>query len=615
MLGKTERVILGTILFVGAALRIYNYWDFSLSNDELSALARLNFDSFSDLIMNGVRIDGHPPAAQVILWYMTNLFGNGVAVVRLPFVLAGILSIWFMFRTAKEWISTSAGLLSAAAFATLEFPILYSRIARPYALGMLFTLMAAYFWVRVTKDKQTRGDFIWLAISLALCAYSHYFAALTAAILAFMGLFLIKGQSLKKYMLSLVGAFLLFAPYIPNFLYQLSLGGVGQWLGPPQNDWLWQHIQYVFNDSYLTLISIVLLGGLGFQQFKKGFSVSENLLPLFLFLAPFPVGFSYSKWVNPVLQNSTLLFSFPFLLIFIFSGWKDEDLRLTPISVSVLLVITLFSTVIEKRFFRTEHFGVFKELAEKTVQWNNEFNGQALLIGDYNYPFYIDYYFNRIEPTELALYRTSDEYGMAELKSIVDTSSSEYAIYSWSTVNQGPEIQAIIREKFPIELKREKHFNSEVVMYKKGNVQWVDVVPFRFEKTSNWNFNPEKITTDSTGIRSILMDNESPYGPTFMIAVDSLTERGITELNILIECSTPIDSTEIQLVYEQENANSKYSWESDPFDRQFTATSPKWGVFSYWLKTSENDSGTLKIYPWSPTGEHITIYRMEIRYR
>lgn len=63
MLGKTEKVILAIILFIGAALRIYNFWDFSLSNDELSALARLNFDSFSDLIMNGVRIDGHPAAA------------------------------------------------------------------------------------------------------------------------------------------------------------------------------------------------------------------------------------------------------------------------------------------------------------------------------------------------------------------------------------------------------------------------------------------------------------------------------------------------------------------------------------------------------------------------
>ncbi|MGB0369393.1 MAG: glycosyltransferase family 39 protein, partial [Flavobacteriales bacterium] len=168
-MAKTEKVILAVILFIGAALRIYNYWDFSLSNDELSALARLNFNSFSELLHKGIKIDGHPPAAQVILYYTTKVFGNSVAVVRFPFVLAGILAIYYMYQLAKEWISSSAGLLSAALFASLSFPILYSRIARPYALGMLFVLMAATYWIRILKEKGTTKDFILLAISLTLC--------------------------------------------------------------------------------------------------------------------------------------------------------------------------------------------------------------------------------------------------------------------------------------------------------------------------------------------------------------------------------------------------------------------------------------------------------------
>ena len=178
---RNEKLILVLILLVAAALRIYNFWDFSLSNDELSALARLNFDSFRNLIMEGVRIDGHPPAAQVILWLMTNWFGDSVFVVRLPFVLAGIASVYFVFRTAQEWVSTSAGLLTSAVFAGLSFPILYSRIARPYALGMLFVAMAAFFWIRILKEKGKTSDYIGLAISLSLCAYSHYFAGMVAA--------------------------------------------------------------------------------------------------------------------------------------------------------------------------------------------------------------------------------------------------------------------------------------------------------------------------------------------------------------------------------------------------------------------------------------------------
>jgi hypothetical protein len=614
MLGKTEKVILAFILFIGAVLRIYNFWDFSLSNDELSALARLNFDSFSDLIMNGVRIDGHPAAAQVILWYMTKWFGNSVFVVRLPFVVAGILSVYFMFRLAKEWISTSAALLAATAFATLEFPLLYSRIARPYALGMLFALMAATFWIRIVKRNQKPSDFVWLAFSLALCAYSHYFAALTAVILAFTGTFLIRGKNLKLYLLALIGAFLLYVPYIPIFLHQLSLGGVGQWLGPPENSWILKHLHYVFNDSAFVILAVLAITVAGFVIFKPTKNFQNHVLPFLLFLAPFLVGFYYSRNVNPVLQDSTLLFSFPFFFDFLFSGWNDGKEKLTYAATGILLSITLFSTTVEKHFFQTNHFGVFKELAAHIVDWNKEVEDNVLLIGDFNYPFYIDYYTEKRDPTKLALYRTTDETGLAELKSMVDTSSQEFLIYAWSTVNQAPEVEAIIREKFPIEVKRETYFNSEAVMFKKGEKD-KPAYQFNFEKTDIWNFNPDAIQTDSSGIRSVLISPENPYGPTLQIALSELVAKGYTELTVRVECAENDKDNPLQMVFDQGNENGGYAWESDAFKLQFKQGGPTWGVFYYKLNAAQSEVDVLKIYPWLSEGESVKLTSMELTFR
>ncbi|MBI1287545.1 MAG: hypothetical protein GC178_08185 [Flavobacteriales bacterium] len=614
-MGKTEKVILGIILFVGAALRVYNFWDFSLSNDELSALARLNFNSLRDLIMEGVRIDGHPPAAQVVLWYMTKWFGNSVFVVRLPFVLAGIASVYFIFRVAKEWVSTSAGLLSSATFATLIFPVLYSRIARPYALGMLFALMAAFFWIRIVKEKHSLADYFLLALSLALCAYSHYFAAFVAAMLAVSGTFLIKGRNLRNYLFALVGAFLLFLPYIPIFLHQLSLGGVGQWLSKPENDWLWEHIRYVFNDSWIVLIIIPIAGISGYFLCKSKKSFLKIGLPLIFFLAPFVVGFAYSKWVNPVLQNSTLLFSFPFLLVFIFAGWNDDRPKITTAASIVLLTVSFSSTVFEKQFFRTNYFGVFKELAVDVIDWNKEVNSNALLIGDFNHPFYINYYLERNEPLKLSLYRTTDEKGLAELKSLVDTSSNEYAIYAWSTINQVPEVEAIIREKFPIEVKRDTYFNSEVVMFRKGVSEFSFSEKLNFEKTDSWNVNPDAVQQDSTGIKYIQMTGENLFGPTFQTSVQPLIDKGVSEIVVRITCSEISETSGIQLVYEQSNGDDRYVWESDPFARQFSSGGPNWGVFSYKLKLPHGDVDMLKIYPWSADGEWVNLYSMEVGFR
>lgn len=610
---RHEKVVLVLILLVAAALRIYDFWDFSLSNDELSALARLNFDSFRDLILEGVRIDGHPPAAQVTLWLMTKWFGDSVFVIRLPFVLAGIASVYFVFRTAQEWISTTAGLLTSTIFATLAFPILYGRIARPYALGMLFVAMGAFFWIRILKEKGKTSDYVWLAVCLALSAYSHYFAGLVAALLAIFGFLIVRGSTLKKYFLSLVGSFLLFAPYLPIFKYQLSLGGVGQWLGPPENNWLWQHVDYAFNESFFVLVLVVAAGITGFILSKNQKSFIQNGLPLLLFLSPFLVGFTYSKYVNPVLQNSTLLFSFPFLLIFIFSGWNSTKKQIT-LLVSIFLLISLsISTITEKKFYSTDHFGVFKELAKHVSDWNQEVSGDAVIVGDYNAPFYIHFYLDRIDSLEMSQYRVTNEKGMAKLKSIVDTSSSEYLIYSWSTVNQAPEVEEIIKYKFPVEVKRKSYFNSEAVMFTRGEQPKPDAI-FDFSKGVNWNLNPEKVIQDSVGTRKIIIDSDSPYGPTFSADIESLNNQEISSISVFIECLNLPDSNTIQLVYDQSNDSGGYAWESDAFSRQFSSDGPNWGVFEYNLKLEEDTLGTLKIYPWSPDGETFELSKMEIRF-
>ncbi|MCB9191448.1 MAG: glycosyltransferase family 39 protein [Flavobacteriales bacterium] len=598
------------ILLVAAALRIYGFADFSLSNDELSALARLNFDSFYDLIMEGVRIDGHPPAAQVILWYMTRIFGDSVFVVRLPFVLAGILAVYFVFRMSRQWLNTSAALIISALFSTLSFPILYSRLARPYALGMLFVAMAGFFWIRIVRNREKPTDFIWLAISLALCGFSHYFAALNGAILAIAGLFLVRRSSLKHYVFALMGGFVLFLPYFSIFLYQLNAGGVGQWLGPPENDWLWKHIDYAFNNSLLVLVAVLIvsIGGFAIHKTKKTF-VGHGL-PFVLFLLPFLIGFFYSKWVNPVLQNSTLLFSFPFLLVFLLSGWDVINKRLIYTASALLVAIAGYSTVIQNRFYDTDHFGVFKELAEHIVDWNDRVEHDALLIGDFNAPFYIHFYLDELDTVELDLYRTTDEDGLKNLKELIKDSDHDYCFYAWSTVNQAPEVEEMIREKYWQEIERAPYFNSEFVVFKRFERPEA-YAEFEFEKNDSWNLNPDKIRLDSIQGDRILIDGESPYGPTYQMGLDEKLVNSETELITRIEFEGVGPETEVQLVYEQVNEEGGYVWESDPVSRQLISDSLDWAIFHYQLKPNENP-GDLKMYLWSPKGEEFYLREMKI---
>lgn len=605
-----EKIALLIILIVAAVSRFYGFSDFSLSNDELSALARLNYDSFYDLIMEAVRIDGHPPAAQVLLWYMTRWFGNSVFVVRFPFILAGMASVYFVFKLAKEWISTTVGLLVAAFFATLAFPILYSRLARPYALGMLFVSMASFFWIRIVKKKEKPSDFIWLALSLAMCGFSHYFAALVGAILSVSGIVLVGRKRLVKYCLSLLGGFALFAPYIPIFLYQLNTGGVGQWLGPPENDWLWNHIDYAFNNSSLIQIAALIVGVRGFTLYNQRINMVNHVLPFVLFLLPFLVGFFYSRWVNPVLQNSTLVFSFPFFLIFLFSGWKDHKPTQNLTAVYAIVILVLMDTVISNRFYKTNHFGVFKEVAEHVSNWNEQVEEDALLIGDYNAPFYIHYYLDEIDSIEFDQYRTTDENGLRNLKTEIINSDHQNAIYSWSTVNQAPEVEEVIREKYWKESDRKTYFNSEAVMFELAERPDSDS-EFRFENNSEWSFNPDKVLTDSVMGNQIRIDRESPYGPTYVLSLDSTLVHSGTEIITRIEFEGLTADSEVQLVYEQANDQGGYIWESDLIGRQVISDGHDWAVLHFELKPNEIP-GSLKMYLWSPKGEEFLLNEMKV---
>ena len=115
------------VLLTAAVLRLMYLSGFSFSNDELSALYRVQFDRFSDLVSKGFYVDGHPGGVQVFLYYWVKWFGMSEVAVRLPFALAGILSVFMTYRVGKRWFSENTGIYAALLVAVLEFPTSIAR--------------------------------------------------------------------------------------------------------------------------------------------------------------------------------------------------------------------------------------------------------------------------------------------------------------------------------------------------------------------------------------------------------------------------------------------------------------------------------------------------------
>ena len=177
-----EHLFLFIILLLASILRFYNAFDIPFTHDELSALFRANFDSFSELINGGVLTDTHPAGVQIFYYYWIYLFGASEFAIKFPFILMGIGSVYWIWKIANNWYNSSVAFIISLFLATLAYPIMYSQIARPYISGLFLTLWMVYHWsyyLFKTTSKINKHLIYYIIVS-ALCTYNHHFTLLFA---------------------------------------------------------------------------------------------------------------------------------------------------------------------------------------------------------------------------------------------------------------------------------------------------------------------------------------------------------------------------------------------------------------------------------------------------
>ena len=482
-----EEIVLVIILIVSAVMRFYNYAGWSLSNDELSAVYGTSLGDFDKMIDEYVRPDFHPAGVQAFMFWWSKLFGISEASLRFPFVIAGVLSVLFAYLIAARWFNKATGLFAALILSFLGYTILYSQLARPYSFGLLFSLMAVYYWTRIIYDPPGRnkaGSYIGWTISLVGCMYTHYFSFLFAIIVGATGLIallaprlrglkvqLLINRTLLLYLATSAIAVVLFLPHLSISLEQFGRGGVGSWLGKPESAYLVNYLYYSFNESVILCAVIALITIVTYFINRKWIKRNKfRWIAFFWFIIPFLIGFFYSLYVNPVLQHSILLFSFPFLPMFLFSFVDPQKWKLNFTLIGILAAIAIFSTVIEKKFYSTQFFGVFKEVAEKTYEWNEKY-GQHNITRTVNVinPYYIHYYLDRYDKSaNYLIYDIVNISQVARLQQIVDSTDTEYFMYGWSNNGSPYEIYEIIKQKYPVVVEDNRYFNSAVTLFRKG---------------------------------------------------------------------------------------------------------------------------------------------------
>lgn len=332
------------ILCLSAVTRFWRFWDLNFMHDELSALSRLHYDSFADFIHFGIRVDGHPAGIQFLLKGLNYFFGNNPFLLKLPFMLMGIGSIYLIYKLGEKWFNKTSGLFSAALLVCTQHTVFYDTIIRPYGPGLFGGLWVTLVWTKIIFTNARKWSFyVGFGTLIALLTYIHYFALLYGVLLFFTSFLWISKSNYLRLAVSGIIALLLFTPHLEIFFYQFGIGGIGGsrgWLKPAERSFFTDYLYYVFNHSlwfvgYVFIVVILNFELRGDQAIKKRISL------LLLFIFPILIGFFYSIYRNPVLQVSVLLFSFPAFILFLSSFVKLQSSKIMIVLIGIVGFATL----------------------------------------------------------------------------------------------------------------------------------------------------------------------------------------------------------------------------------------------------------------------------------
>ncbi len=183
--------------------------------------------------VKGLHFQTHPPFYFLLLHLWLRIWGDprNAAIVRLPSIFFGTLTIPLVFLLGSRLVSWKVGLVAALLFAVSPFEIFGSQEVRQQTLWTCLVTVS-YLSLLSLSTHGHRWAVCLYGISLAGAFYTHY---LTAFVFLSQGLYLMMRpearSSLKQWIKAVLLGFFFIALFLPSFLLaQLKLSDTSVWI-------------------------------------------------------------------------------------------------------------------------------------------------------------------------------------------------------------------------------------------------------------------------------------------------------------------------------------------------------------------------------------------------
>ncbi len=365
------------IIFLSVAiLRLLPLFNYQLTLDELSGLARTRFDTFGDLIELGVKTtDTHPALVQLIIFATVKLFGYHTWIVKLPFILFSLFGLLYFYKFGCKFFNKQTGIVAAiiAGFSLLF--VFYAPIARMYSSGVFFSIALLYYFTSIFfKYENSIKNYFLFGLFCLLCALNQHLNMLFAFTVAFFGLFHLNKTNAKNYLITCGIIVLAYLPHLPVTLAQFKVGGIGLntdgWVEKPEWYQVFIFIKILLGTGKSYFVVLALIAVCCFLN-KKIKPSGLQIFLLVLFVFNYLIIFSYSNLRSSVYQFYVMQFSGVAFVIVISSYLNTKNNYLFG-AITVLLASTLiFKTYLKKNYYQQCVKTVFENQFEVFAKYQN----------------------------------------------------------------------------------------------------------------------------------------------------------------------------------------------------------------------------------------------------
>ncbi|MEP5190085.1 MAG: glycosyltransferase family 39 protein [Marinomonas sp.] len=346
-----HHLALAGIIGIGAALRLWDLDRTRLWYDEAVSWSQSS-GSLGELIAL-VAADNYPPLHNLLLWLTMPIIGDSETALRLPSAIAGILSIWLVYKLGRLVFTRNTGLLAAAILAISPFHIWYSTEARVYAL---FAMTGLAFLIALVRTLQG-GRLLWPILAAAFGAlflYSHIYAAFSmagiGALLLFWQVRSIREQRfgqqdvITRAFAAFCAACILFLPWMMILATRArDVVNNGFWIAYPN----WPFIKIMMRDMagsealFLALVAATLLLLIPTHKPSAKTDVDRRAAALLAAFAIAPVFIAYglSITLRPILFDRYLIAAWPLLILLASAGACRFLPKLGPIALLAAVVL------------------------------------------------------------------------------------------------------------------------------------------------------------------------------------------------------------------------------------------------------------------------------------